>query len=142
MSNMVSLEQIAVHVVPTAAFTDEAASLVDAHGWPRTLCRPITRHKLDLGMVGIDGAAVANLQPQPARAMVRPNIGWPVLGVPATLQVVGTAQNKGAVTRAHQAFGIGRGGVGKVIKIQAAAGIQREWFAMATPAPARAGNER
>ena len=142
MKNLAYSEQIAVHIVPTATFTDEAASLVDAHGRPRTLCRPITRHKLDLGMVRIDGTAVANLQPQPARAMVRPNISWPVPGVPATLQVVGTAQNKGAVTRAHQAFGIGRGGVGKVIKIQAAAGIQREWFAMATHAPARAEDER
>lgn len=77
--------------------------------------------ELHLGVRVIQHAVRAHIQAQPLNAGLQLQPGRARAGVPGGLQIGGIAAHEGGVARSHQRLGIGRGRVGKVFDIAAAA---------------------
>ena len=68
---LVCLGDVAVHIVPTAFLTDEAAAFVQPHG--RAARAFLARDKFDLGMRGVELAVAAHFEAQPFGAGIEVN---------------------------------------------------------------------
>jgi len=118
---------IAIQVIPAYILTHESAAFMLTHG---PACQSETRHKLDFSSVGTGQAMAFDLQPQPLNADIQFQRGRTSAGMPAGQQIRHIGPYKGAVARAHQAFGIGCRGTGMpglaagLVNQRATSGIQ------------------
>lgn len=94
----------AIDVEPMPALTHEAAGFMQPHG---PAADAIARHEFHLGMRCVDGPVAADFQPQPLYARLEVNLCRARAGVPGGQKPSGVFLHKGAVARAHEAFGIG-----------------------------------
>src|SRR6185312_6504054 len=104
---------VAVHVVPALRLAHEAAGFLQAPG--RAATEAIAGHEFHDGVVVVDDAVRAHVEPQPRRrGMLRGEdrcVG-PRGGEPGGQQVVFAPEYVRAVAREHQRLGRGRGGAG------------------------------
>src|SRR2546427_6736439 len=120
-------ELVAIHVEPAPAFAHEAAALMQAH---RAAAHAVARDEFHLGTVLAGAAEVLDRQPQPACRRLEVQRGRPLAGVPGGQQIGGVLAHEGAVARAHQGLGIGRGAVVEMVQVAAAAGIEGQGTAL------------
>ena len=114
----------AIDVEPMPALAHETAGFMQPHCPPADA---IARHEFHLGMRCVDGPVAPDFQSQPVHAGLKIDLCRARAGVPGGQQPGGVFLHKGAVARAHEAFGIGR-------RCAAAAPAptavdQREWLA-------------
>lgn len=133
-----SARHLAVDIEPAPVAAYEAAALVQAHA---PAVKAAAGHEFDLGVIGGGCIEGPDAQPQPFNARFESKRGRAVGGFPGGKQVIGPPQHIGAIARAHQAFGVGRGRVFVVFDIAPAAVHVAERF-LSRGLAARAGGVR